>query len=62
MQCSSVKMSNDKKTCRNKLTLLSDTRMFRLKEKFSVFRNFFDQRNFFIEEFYRRLYFCLIEF
>ena len=32
-----------KKTCRNKLTLSSGTLMFRLKEKFSVFRNFFDQ-------------------
>ena len=38
-----------KKTCRNKLTLLSDTLMFRPKEKFSVFRNFFDQWNFSIE-------------
>ena len=32
-----------KKTCRNKLTLSSGTLMFRLKEKFSVFRNFFDE-------------------
>ena len=31
------------KTCRNKLTLSSGTLMFRLKDKFSVFRNFFDQ-------------------
>ena len=39
-----------KKTCRNKFTLPSGTLMFRLKEKFSVFRNFFDQWNFSIED------------
>ena len=32
-----------KKTYRNKLTLPSGTLMFRLKDKFSVFRSFFDQ-------------------
>ena len=35
------------KTCRNTLTLSSGTR---LKEKFSVFRNFFDQWNFSMED------------
>ena len=39
-----------KKTCRNKLTLSSGTLMFRLKGNFTVFRNFFDQRNFSIED------------
>ena len=39
-----------KKTCRNKLTLSSGTLMFRLKENFSVFCNFFDQWNFSIED------------
>ena len=39
-----------KKTCRNKLTPLSGSFMFRLKEKFSVFLHFFDQRNFSIED------------
>ena len=39
-----------KKTCRNKLTLSSSSLMFRLKEKNSVFRNFFDQWNFSIED------------
>ena len=38
------------KTCRNKLTLSSGTLMFKLKEKFTVFRNFFDQWNFSIED------------
>ena len=37
------------KTCRNKLTLSSGTLMFRLKEKFSGFPNFFDQWKFCIE-------------
>ena len=41
----------DTKKCRNKLTLSSGTLMFRLKEKFSVFRNFFDQWNFSIDDF-----------
>ena len=44
------------KTCRNKLTLSSGTLMFRLRVKFSVFRNFFDLRNF-----YRRLYFLTLQ-
>ena len=39
-----------KKTCRNKFTLSSCNLMFRLKEKFSVFRHFFDQWNFSIED------------
>ena len=39
-----------KKTCRNKLTLSSGTLMLRLRENFSVFRNFFDQWNFSIED------------
>ena len=34
----------------NKLTLSSGTLMFRLKEKFSVFRKFFDQWNFSVED------------
>ena len=38
------------KTCKNKLTLSSGTLMFILKEKFSVFRNFFDQWIFSIED------------
>ena len=38
------------KTCRNKSTLSSGTLMFRLKEKISVFRNFFDQWNLSIED------------
>ena len=46
-----------KKTCINKLTLWSGTLMFRLKEKISVFRNFFDQWNF-----YRRLYFLTLRY
>ena len=50
-----------KKTCRNKLSLSSGTRMFRLKDKFSIFRNFFDQWNFFIEHCIF-LHFCSIEF
>ena len=51
MQCSIVKMTfRHEKTCRNKFTLSSGTLMFRLKEKFSVFRNFFDQWNFSIED------------
>ena len=42
--CCIVKMTlRHEKTCRNKLTLSSVTLMFRLKEKISVFRNFFDQ-------------------
>ena len=49
-----------KKTCRNKLTLLSGTLMFRLKEKFSVFRNFFDQWNFSIED-YTFLHYSALE-
>ena len=49
--CSIVKMTfRHKQTCRNKLTLSSDTLMFRLKEKFSVFRNFFDPWNFSIKD------------
>ena len=39
-----------KKTCRNKFTLSSGTLVFRLKEIFLVFRNFFDQWNFSIED------------
>ena len=39
----SVPLSRHKKTCRNKLTLSGGTLMFRLKEKLSFFRNFFDQ-------------------
>ena len=39
-----------KNTCRNKLTFSSVTVMFRLKEKVSVFHNFFDQCNFSIED------------
>ena len=51
MQCSIVKISlKHKKICRNKLTLSSGTLMFRLKENFSVFRNFFEHWNFFIED------------
>ena len=38
------------KTYRNKLMLSSGTLMFRLKENLSVFRYFFDQWNFFIED------------
>ena len=37
------------KTCRNKLTLSSGTLIVRLKEKFSFFRNLFDEWNFSIE-------------
>ena len=41
MSCSIVKMTlRHEKTRRNKLTLSSGTLMFRLKENFSVFRNF----------------------
>ena len=51
MECSIDKMTlKHKKTCRNKLTLSSGTLMFRLKDKFSVFPNFFDEWNFFIED------------
>ena len=38
------------RTCRNKLTLSNGSLMFRLKEKFSVFCNLFDQWNFSIED------------
>ena len=38
------------KTCIKKLTLSSGTLMFRLKEIFLVFRNFFDHGNFSIED------------
>ena len=41
---------NDLETQKNKLTLSSGTFMFRLKEKISVFRNFFDQWKFSIED------------
>ena len=51
MQFSIVEMtSRHKKTCKNKLTFSSGTLMLRLKEKFSLFRNFFDQCNFYIED------------
>ena len=51
MQCSIVKMNlrHKKKTCRNKLTLLSGTFIFIFKEQISVFRKCFDQRNLSIE-------------
>ena len=39
-----------KKPCRNKLTLSSGILVVRLKKKNSVFRNFFDQWNFSIED------------
>ena len=45
-----VKIARHKNSGGNELTLSSSTFMFRLKEKFSVFRNFFDQWNFSIED------------
>ena len=47
-----------KKPCRNKLTLSSGTLMFRLKEKCSVYRNFFRQ----MKLLYRRLYFLTLQY